>query len=532
MTTLNNTIPISRAGSGTRRLLPIGNSRGNRNSTFRIPHSAFPAFSLIEMMIAIVILGLGLVMTATMFPVAWTRARTLTEFTTHRAVTQSAAALLGESLRASGSTYVTYTQSGADKGKYFLSSGSLAGDLFYDPLLHNDPEANPNPVKLPCDTAAQCFEHLSILIPSDTRVHALHMENLSASSPTNPPVPERPFRIERMLELCDLSTTPLVCRTDYPISDYPVQCDNPVSDGADFCARSFYSPQVSLGSRLYPPIEAQPVNASDAVAQAAWLENFNTRRYAWAALHRLRDPVGPVNVPGPPDPLTRTRSRELAAQAARAAGSTRIFDFYVVTLKRAQPISRFAVQDPDTTPLIGTSELAAPAPLPEAQDVALPVAWRVQVEIPNNLRMSNGLEITPGNVPPAPDDDPTGIPTEIQVPPTGVTENAAMLISMFPRGTQFVDEISGQVLRVSSRRLNAAGTVAFLTLDRELYRDRFDDSPQFGGDGVLQNDEFIRTVWVFPPPIADRTSASEVTFDDATPVLGIDVKTISVSPPG
>ncbi len=34
------------------------------------------AFSLMELMIGIVILGLGLVMVATMFPVAWTRART------------------------------------------------------------------------------------------------------------------------------------------------------------------------------------------------------------------------------------------------------------------------------------------------------------------------------------------------------------------------------------------------------------------------------------------------------------------------
>ena len=43
-----------------------------------------------EMMIAIIILGLGLLMVATMFPVAWTRARDLAEFTNHNTASQAA----------------------------------------------------------------------------------------------------------------------------------------------------------------------------------------------------------------------------------------------------------------------------------------------------------------------------------------------------------------------------------------------------------------------------------------------------------
>lgn len=471
------------------------------------------AFSLIEMMIAIVILGLGLVMTATMFPIAWTRARSLTEYTTQRAVAQSAAAALSDSLQASGSTFTPFELSGTKTGKYFLSSGSLAGDLFYDPVLHTDPDPS---LKLPCAGIDQCYSHLSILIPSDTRVHALHMENLNASKPTEPPVGERPFAIERMIELCDLSKKPMVCRTGYPLGNPFMQCDSPVNDGAEFCSRSFYSPQVRLEARLYPPMEAQP---TDSNAIEPWLEKFNTHRYAWAALHRLRNPVGPVNVPPPPDPLLTTLSKEYAAQAALAAGTTRTFDFYVVTLKRAQSTSRFAVQDPETSPLTTATELATPTPFPEAQDVALPVAWRVQVELP--LSLASTVVGTP-----------TGVATEIQVPPANFTGSREMMTGMFPTGTQFVDEITGQILRVVRRRFNAAGDIAFLTLDRELFLQDFDNSPEFGGDGTLQKEDVLRTVWVFPPPIVDRSNATTVAFDDTSPVVGIDVRTISISPPG
>jgi prepilin-type N-terminal cleavage/methylation domain-containing protein len=476
-------------------------------------------FSLIEMMIAIVILGLGLVMTATMFPVAWTRARTLTEYTTQRVITQSASALIGQSLRPAGTAFAPYHANGALTGKYFLSGGSMAGDLFYDPVLHAD--GHPG-VRLPCDPNA-CYSHLAVVLPSDMRVHALHMENVLA---TGAVTGENPFQIERMVELCQVNENPMICRTDYPLADIPIRCHSPVSEGAEFCAQSFYSPQVGVGPRMYPPINPPPADVASPEF-AVWLEKFNTRRYAWAVLHRLRRPVGPVNVPGPPLFLTEANSVPLAREAASAAGTTRTFDFYFVTLKRPSVMSRYAVQDPDSAPVLGSDavEIAVPAAQEETEDVLLPVAWRVQVEFPVNVKSRNGAGFNPP-------DPPTGVPTEVQVPVSGVSgDSSPILIGMFPTGTRFIDEITGQIYRVTGRRLNAESTLAFLTLDREVLLEDLDNSVVFGGDGVVQRVDAVRTVWVFPPPISERNGAT-IAFDESTPVVGIDIVTLSLSPPG
>jgi hypothetical protein len=93
--------------------------------------------------------------------------------------------------------------------------------------------------------------------------------------------------------------------------------------------------------------------------------------------------------------------------------------------------------------------------------------------------------------------------------------------------------VNGQVYRVIKRRENAAGDTAFLTLDREIVVEDVDDSPEFGGDFALQADDVIRTVWVFPPAV-DRSPGSDTApvFDGSSPVVGIDVRTVSLSPPG
>ena len=105
-----------------------------------------PAFSLIEMMIAIVILGLGLVMVATMFPIALGRARTLSEFTRQTAIANAAETTIGMLAQVDGLT---------------LNAATFAGDLVYD--------APPPPPNL---------NSVGLMARSDTRVHLLHMENL------------------------------------------------------------------------------------------------------------------------------------------------------------------------------------------------------------------------------------------------------------------------------------------------------------------------------------------------------------------
>lgn len=477
------------------------------------------AFSLIEMMIAIVILGLGLVMTATMFPVAWTRARTLTEYTTQRVISDSAATLITESLRPSGTAFINFVDgSGNPTGKYFLSGGSLAGDMFYDPVLHADGDIN---LRLPCAPPNQCYTHLSVVIPSDTRVHALHMQNLLADGTT---VGEAPYQIEQMIKLCQGTGTQLTCRTDFPLGDYPVRCNSPLNQGAEFCQQSFFSPQVKVGVRMYPPLDepAQDI-ASDAFAN--WFEKFNARRYAWTILHRLRRPIGPENVQ--PGPMSVPASTGLASLAASVAGTTRTFDFYLVTLKRPNVTSRYAVQDPASAPILknDTVTAAIPTAKPETEDVLLPVAWRVQVEFPLNVKSRYGASLNPP-------DPPSGVPTEIQVPVTEVDSvSAPMVVGVFPSGTQFIDEITGQIYRVVRRRVNLTGTQSLLTLDREVLMEDLDNSFAFGGDGVIQRVDAVRTVWVFPPPVSER-SGNNVVFEGSTPVIGIDIRTISLTPPG
>ena len=53
-----------------------------------------------------------------------------------------------------------------------------------------------------------------------------------------------------------------------------------------------------------------------------------------------------------------------------------------------------------------------------------------------------------------------------------------------------------------------------------------------GTEGVLDPNERIRTVWVFPPPVAPRTVASDriPVWDGPQPVVGIDVRTMTINP--
>ncbi len=491
-----------------------------------LKHAArrFSAFSLIEMMIAIVILGLGLVMTATMFPVAWTRARTLTEFTTERSIADSAESTLETLLHAAGPStrIVNNVVTGNLEQVSILSAGSLAGDMFYSPVLHTLAG-----LRLPENEIHRC-----VLVPSDSRVHALNMENILAIGGIV--VSENPWLIERN-DPWRLGGTVDVCEPNYPFSDHPGFL------GTEFCANrnapppqrygpsSFYSAQVAVGSRLDPPATRPPPDSASPDVQQRWIENLTARRFAWAVFHRLPRIVGPdVRT------LTTNQKAAFAAQAASASGSSRIFDMYIVTLRRSRPSNRYAVQDPLSAPDPNDrSVVASPLGLPASQDVVLPVAWRVQIEIPlNGLKSKH-----------APDGDPnapTGVPTEVQVPPSGLQGNAdarAMLAAMFPSGARFVDEVNGQVYRVTGRRENASGDTAFLTLDREILFEDVDDGDLRNNRPSLDADEFVRTVWVYPPPVdrsvgGDKSREAIPVFDGSSPVVGIDVHTMSVLPPG
>ena len=173
-----------------------------------------------------------------------------------------------------------------------------------------------------------------------------------------------------------------------------------------------------------------------------------------------------------------------------------------------------------------------PRALGPAEDVVLPVAWRVQVQFPTRLQKRSAA---------------TGIPTEIEVPPPGIGGGdavEAMVVEMFPAGARFIDEIGGQVFRVANRRVTGAnGDQAFLTLDREGVVEDLDVSLAVEGDGfsnyrcpsctdgVADAAELLRTVWVFPPPVEPgRANSAPLTFAGGQPVVDIDVRTLTVTP--
>ena len=145
-------------------------------------------------------------------------------------------------------------------------------------------------------------------------------------------------------------------------------------------------------------------------------------------------------------------------------------------------------------------------------------------------------------------------PTEIQVPPTGypgtTDESWNMLVTMFPRGTQFIDEITGLVFRVAQVReviddSEPDRRTAFLTLDREVLLEDLDLKPfllnpliedyrcDICQGGVLDPAERFRTVRVFPPPAQERERGNNYpTFSGNPPVVDIDVRTVSFAPDG
>lgn len=505
------------------------------------------AFSLIEMMIAIVILGLGLVMVATMFPVAWDRARTLSEHTTEQTIASAAHARMEATLRPAGIKLVPIDPPPILPPYEIatIAPTSFAGDLLFDQSLARRLLSVPVATDEAYQGIIPAFCDTPLLFFSDTRVHALNMENLTADDLTE--TEEDPWELEWVFNLIGAAGSVHPCDPGGAAGWAP-------SLSIDFVNQSFFRPQVRIKDRVYPTLEDRPDDApSHAEARNAWNDRFLNRKYSFAVLHRLRERVGPE---APPDPaaVTPTDSKDLVDRANAAIGSTREFDMYYVSLRRAQSTHRYAVQDhdnrsnafPNPFVLDAGEPAAVPRALPdtpsEPHDVLLPVAWRIQVQFPNTLAWRN--QPPGGSALP----QPTGIPTEVTIPadPASVTgDSSALVVSAFPGGTTFVDEISGTIYRVVKRRVlldtTGANQRAVLTLDREVVLDDIDLPAGDRRCAACQpvslksppgpdDEELRRTVWVFPPPV-NRTDRDNPVFEGASPVIGIQVHTLSVAPP-
>lgn len=465
----------SDAGASARNLRTQRTSFAIRCSLFAIRRRA--AFSLVELMIGIIILGLGMVMVATIFPVAWGRARDLSEYTKQRAAASSAHATLQGLVRVARPS---------PQGDPIDDASSFLGDFVVDRAT----TFNTGQVVV----VSSCpFSYAQI---GDTAVHALNLQNIQ--------VQDRRFVAEDpwMLEAPQLALT---------LMSFPPAM---VED-------SFFRPRLWFHQRIHPPmgtrgnVDPQGVFSDD---DDQWDAELDTKRFAIGVLHRLRQKVE-YNAADP-------------ASVDPALASTRTFDVYYVSLRRPNPTNRYAQQDSRANIIPDPCDLTGNIPVqPKAKgkryDVMFPVPWRVQVEFPTGLATRAS---------------PTGRAVEIYAPPRlmpGSSKVKAMVAGMFPKGTQFVDEITGDVYRVlKHRRIGSDEEQAILTLDQEVFVEGL-DLP--GGDprcnqpyctvGVLDDEERIRTVWVYPPPIEARVAENDrPVFTGVTPVVGIDIETLTLMP--
>ncbi len=489
------------------RQSPIGNRQWTRRSIRRRSRLRYPvriAFSLIEMMIAIVILGFGLIMVASMFPIAWNRARVMSDEAGQdsivRAAEEAASLLLATPA--------------APRSMAGPIRASFAGDLLIDTV----------------DTPP-----LGVLCYSDTRVHQLHMESLLVSprsyypdrrDPTKSPA--LPYQLENMYQVGKVNPGLTV-----PPGDEPAWML-----GKQFgLAETFAVPQIRLESRVFPPLPRPRAfdsvdNTGEFVADdPVWDDLLETRRYAFAIFHRLTERIGP-------DPADWADPLHLD-KAVSDLDKSRAFDLYYVTLRRAVNAGRFAQQDPDrnrTPAPLDRSKAVVVRALPATADLLLPTPWRVQVyipqppDVPAPLNARRPSEGSCAAVKPPPT-EATGIPTVVHVNHPRLFPNPPRwLVDMFAEGTFLIDEVNGQVYRVASRRLAGRDLEqAFLTLDREIVIEDIDD---FGNtDCLISDEESLRAMWVFPPPVlADRLGNGDPIFSGNQPVIGIDVRPLTVSP--
>lgn len=450
-------------------------------------------------MIATIILGFGLLMIGAVLPIAWKGSLEATNYTVAEGASQTAKFYVNKKCRVDGLR-------------------DLFENVNHDPLL---PPPSPPPVN-----AADSFATLDLTMRDGTSysflgdydtiddidgdnipdplVHALHMENWAmdpdslficgGNMPDDLSIPEAPILIS--IDLTDTRTVGIPSSLSDVVP--PLCMGYPSRIGA---------PVIKLGDRVLPPMPSGLTPAD--VNQ--WREVLGSRRFAWAVLHRLaRIPQSPT------DP--------------------RQFHMYFVTLRRGNSTNRYAFQQP--APNGNVVPLTPPVAWADTEDVMFPLAWRVPLLVIESQRANGPPTGVPAIVFAGAVDDDVGValaaglnpPLAGSTPLDPVDNSVCKVADMFPRGSMFVDEVNGNVYRVTQREYleNAAGRtdqLARLTLDLEVTIADLLDSA-----GNLERN---RVVWVFPPSVSpgDRTSGSGgVRFGGASPVIDIRVETITLTP--
>lgn len=434
------------------------------------------AFSLLELMIGIVILGLGMVMVATMFPVAWGRARMLGEFTVERAITGNAHAIVGSLVRVSGPSGI---------------GSSFESDLLFKSQI---PPGDTSLPFLPLVPIAECPA-----FASDTFVHALNLENVQ--------VVDRKFITEDLWRrnggLLDLAFGSFV---GFPVVE-----------------TSFFQKRISFLERIYPPMGVRDnVNPATGVFigdDDRWDDALATRRHCWAVFYRLRelmsyDPAGPG-----------------------APGSVRSFDMYYVTLRRGQSSFRYARQDAAISSLPNPCTLFAPLAVPAAMgpdnDVMFPIPWRVQVEFPGNLV----LKASASGIPTEIEVPAQGASAKTQALLVPMFQRGTRFIDTISGQVyRVMDRRVSAAADKATLTLDREVFIEDIDLPIVFAGDPWSTMCGVGAcdffvNANLMPPELIRTVWVFPPPVELRAKDDDpLVFNGSQPVIGINVRTLNVAP--
>ena len=303
-------------------------------SAFSILNSQFsirPGFSLAELMIAIVILGIGLLIVAGMFPVAWTKARDLSEFTTSTSCTEAAETTV---------KLLTRVANVNDPGSKIMHPKGFVPSFWGDDSGKKRMDQRPKHV--------------------EPWVHALHLTNYDVNTAWPTGTPGAPPTVGDFVDSTGSSIDPYDLGTAF---------------FNDFAPPGI---QVAIQDRVYPPLPPPPSAGATFAADAArWKTMLNQRRYCWAVLHKMDyDAEAHLTPYLPSKPVPPTRS------------SVRSFTMYYVTLRRGQDSNRYARQDPAKVPAhVNAYNMnlqnapTAPGALDAAEDVMWPVPWRVDIEI-------------------------------------------------------------------------------------------------------------------------------------------------------
>ncbi len=381
-------------------------------------------FSLVELMIGTIILGLGLLMIGAVLPIAWNSSIETAAQTRADGATEAAKYFMQAQARVMGGRDLfgnaTFSPLGGGDGpdnasdiggQCFAASYSFIGDYFLNPSDTNTPNA-------PCDAN---------YADSNQLVHALSMENWAVDEDSQFVSDERSLLVPEAPSLIDTLTgvgvgVPLSIETN---------------SGSFGVLQQVGVPVVGLRDRLFPQIPTALAPSVDVDSQ--WRRILDERKIAWAVFHRI------LRVP-------------------RSPADARHFLCYYVTLRRGDSSNRYARQGGSALP-----PDEAPFALGSVDDVRFPIAWRVPIQIlPNATGVPSIANVGPGL-------------------PAPVDPNRCNVADMFVPGAWFIDEYNGLVARVTQREfINAEATAARLTLDQSILPADLDLAP-LSSDTTVRN---------------------------------------------